>query len=1062
MLSDEHVLALIGDVGTNREYLAHLVDQISTTFGVLPFIGAGMSASFKFPAWDAFLLRAAREVNHEARTRDLLHTYQYEEAASEVFDRLGARRAQDLMEQTFGDHLLEGKPVAGALCQLRRLPEGPIVTTNFDRVLEKVFEREKPPLLPFTYLEADRGIEALQQNKRFLLKLHGDWENPKSRVLTLTEYAAAYGSSSTGQIHFGLHLPTLLKQLLSGRCCLFLGCSLKQDRTMQILATIARENHHILHYALVNRPAADDAFQQRARELSNLGIRPVWLPAGAYDLVEPVLEYLVDKAIAGLGRLVRKLQYSTGKDVPNNIPGLTNKTIGRGLEIAQVSTLLRTTSMLTITGPGGCGKSRLAIEVAAQIKPDFEDGVFYISLAELGAEADREGTLAPRVGRILGVVEAAGRPPHVSLAEHISDKRVLLVLDNCESALKSCRAVITYLLPRCPNLTVLATSRRPLDNRDRADSRVEQERLYPLAPLATPDEEVTSLEAIAGTESVALFVERARERNPTWQLASKDVPAVAELCRALDGIPLAIEVAAARFSVKSLDQLATESSNLMTALGQLRGGDLRRWKTLTAALKWSYGLLTHRQQSFMRAMSVFNGGWTEEAAAAVYAHSSTDHTSVTDYLEVLSANSLLVGTEANGVRRFRFLEPIRQMADAQLSPEERDSFARAHALHFLNLAEVGSPELLKSQQSFWLDRLQSDVDNFRAVFRWCVKNREAEHGLRLIGVLWRFAEIRGYLTEGRARARDVLAIDGVEHYPVQLVKALSGAGMLAYRQADFEAARQMFGRVLEITTQLNLQQERAMALNDLGNVALMQAHFDLAKDFYNDALKAQLAAGTPRDIAVAKFNVGSLATAMGNYDTAEPVLSQSLEEFRAEGNERDSAFPLNTLAQIAIAKGNLGLATDQAIASYDIRKKLGDSKGAADSQRTVAWALIQGGDFENGKEKLSESIRIARSLRDARGLAESLELFGLLYDRLRKVGRAVEALGAAEHIRSGNNYALPPVRAQLRQAVLSDGLNSLGELEYERAWKRGFASNPEDAVERACAPDMSATAASAR
>ena len=1055
-MSDAEMQALLGNIPANADYLPQLVNQFGTRAGILPFVGAGMSMSFNLPGWSFFLLDLAKEAGNVEATKDHLNASRYEEAAAGVLEGLGPRRFQDLLAKNFGDQKLEGRTLWGAVGELAKFPSGPIITTNFDRVIETAFAQAGRNLTPYTHAQAKKGIEALQQDRPFLLKLHGDWADPATRILTLEEYKAAYGDTTGRDITFTLPLPTLLFQLMTSRCCLFLGCSLKQDRTVTILRSIARGNPDLVHYAIVERPASEDEFRRRAAELSGQSIRPVWFPTGKFELMQPLLAYLADKAAQGLQRLAAKLvtRTSSGKQVQNNIPVLATPTIGRDDEVRQVEDMLRVARFVTITGVGGSGKSRLAIEVAKAVKENYEDGVWFIPLAELAKKADKERVLPSRVGKIIGVPEQANRPPLESLADHLAVGTYLIVLDNCEHLIDSCRELASFLLPKCPDLTILATSRRPLNRSAGANTHpLSQERLYPLAPLDTPPPEITDFDEIAANESVALFVQRAEQRAPGWKLRPENAESVAALCRALDGVPLGIEVTAARLAVKSAQDLEATSRHLLTAVGNVRAGDLRPWKTLTAALRWSYGLLRPSEQLFMRSMAVFDGGWTEQSAEAVYPRPEHDTTSVLDYLQALHENSLVVTTELNESKRFRFLEPVRQLVQMQLAADERQECERRHAEFFLNLAETAAPELLMANQIQWLDRLQIEVDNLRAAIRWSAAQKEAERGLRLIAALWRFTEIRGYYREGRARAEDVLRIEGADRFPALVSKVLSGAGMLAYRQADFDAADTMFARSLAMEKELGNSAGIANALNDLGNVSNMKGDFTRARDLYMESLDIERKNGNQRAVAVAQFNLGNVAVGVGQYDEAERWLTDSLRDFRENGNHRESAFPLNTLGQLATATGQLDLAEEYAQESLEIRKKVKDTKGIADTLRTAGWASVERGDYNLAGDRLSESISLARGIGDRRGVAETLELFGLLFARTGRYLQAVESFAAAEQIRHGFNYALPPIRIERRESTLAQAKEILGTQSYDRAWRRGMSASFSDAVDKVLRQD---------
>jgi non-specific serine/threonine protein kinase len=1037
-MSDEKAIQELLDMdAAGREHLSLLEAQFSTRAGVIPFVGAGFSVPYRFPQWDAFLNGLAAEAGTEAETKAQLGALQYEEAAGALLRALGQRRFQDKLAASFGDDVLEGQEISGAVAELLRFPPGPIITTNFERVIESAFARARRKLTPYWHSYAGKGSEALQQDRPFLLKLHGDWEHPTTRVLTLDEYRSAYGDASGDRVDFTLPLPTLLFKLLTTRCCLFLGCSLKQDRTMQLLRSVARDIPDLVHYAIVEKPRAADEYRRRAAELSAQNIRPVWYPPGRHDLIQPLLTHLARQAALGLRRLADGLDTPrvAGTTVPNNIPQLGNATIGRESEIEHLREMLRVARLVTITGPGGCGKSRLAIETAAAMKDRYDGGVWIIPLADLARKADREGVLPSRIGKVIGVAEQAGRPPHESLAEHLATGRFLLVLDNAEHLISSCRSLASYLLPACPDLTILATSRRPIT--------LPQERLYPLAPLAAPDPEATDFAEIAANESVKLFVARARERSPSWDLKPAHALDVARLCRELDGIPLAIEVAAARLGVQSVETMAAHSQDLLLALGNRPTGDLRTW-TLRAALRWSYGLLRPVEQRFMRAMTVFDGGWTAESAEAVFGDARPG--SVLDLLQELHDHSLVVSSEHGGVTRFRYLEPIRQVAQLELRKNERDDYEGRHAAFFLQFAENAAPHLLQADQAVWLDRLNLEVDNFRAATRWSVATRNAEHGLRLMAALWRFVEIRGYFTEGRVRTAQVLDIPGVEQYPAALSKVLSGAGMLSYRQADFDDAREKFTRSLELEQRLQNDAGIANALNDLGIVATMRGDLTRARDLYAQSLAIEQRNHNPRGVAVGLFNLGFVELRIGAYDEARRLLMESLEGFRQDGNERESAFPLNGLGLLHVATGQIPLALEYAGASLEIRQRLKDVRGTADSQRTLGWAAIESGDVVHARARLAESLTAARGVGDRRGIAETLEMFGLLYACEGRAARAVELFAASDQIRRGSSPPLPAL-ASRRERALTAGRGTLGQDQYDAAWRRGTSANVSDLVD---------------
>ncbi len=1034
------IQALLGDQAANRDHLPLLEEQFGTRAGLIPFVGAGMSAPFGLPQWGAFLTALAAEAGLQDQIAARLAAAEYEEAASDVMEGLGARRFQDLLAAQFGDGRLDGRRIDGAVAALLHLPPGPIITTNFDRVIETAFAQGGRKLTPYWHSYAGKGSEALQQDRPFLLKLHGDWDDPAARVLTLEEYRTTYGDAAAEHVDFSLPVPTLLFKLLTTRCCLFLGCSLRQDRTIRLLRAVARDIPDLVHYAIVERPADEAAFHARAAELSSQSIRPIWYPTGRHDLIRPVLAHLAERAAAGIRRLAATLTVAS-RPVANNLPDLGGVTIGRDSEIAQLGDMLRAARLVTVTGVGGCGKSRLAVEVARAAQESYDGGVWFVQLADLARKADREGVLPTRVGRILGVPEQPGRPPHESLAEHLKTGRFLLVLDNCEHLIVSCRTLADYLLTRCPDLTIVATSRRPLN--------LPQERFYPLAPLQVPDAGA-GFDQIASSEAVQLFVDRAKQRAPSWQLEPAQAAAVAEVCRALDGIPLAIEVAAARLGVQSVAGMAAHSRDLLTTLGNNPSGDLRTW-TLRAALRWSYGLLRPAQQQFMRAMTVFDGGWTAEAAAAVVEDAGAEvrgrsASDVLDRLQELFEQSLLVSSDVNGVKRFRYLEPVRQMVQLELADEELEGYEQRHADFFLRLTETAAPHLLQADQAVWLDTLQVEVDNLRRVLRWSVAKADPERGLRMMAALWRFAEIRGFLSEGRMRGREILGIPHVDLHPAELSRVLSGVGILAYRQADLDEAAQQFARSLDIEKRLGNRGGIANALNDLGIVASTKGEWTRSRELYGESLALEQEAGNARGIAVAQFNLGTTAFRLGEYAEAERLLTDSLARFRNSGNDRESAFPYNRLAELFIETGRRQLARDHAEAGLARREAAKDTKGIADSLRTLGWLALENGDLATAGEQLRKSLTVARGVGDKQGITETFEFLALLRTAEGQAARAIELWAAAEELRGMLRSVRTAARAAARSAALDLCRGQLTPEAYDSAWRRGASWRLDEAI----------------
>lgn len=435
----------------------------------------------------------------------------------------------------------------------------------------------------------------------------------------------------------------------------------------------------------------------------------------------------------------------------HNLPADRTSFVGRGRELAEVKRALAMTRLLTLTGAGGSGKTRLALEVARNLVSSYPDGAWLAELAPLS-----EGTLLPQVvASSLRVREQPGRALADTLVDHLRKKHLLLVLDNCEHVVDAAARLVDALLSACPRLRILATSREAL--------RTDGEVVWRVPPLSVPDpDKPSSVEELGRSEAVRLFLERARYRRQGFELTDGNAGAVAEICQRLDGIPLALELAAARVGVLSAGQI---SARLDGSLALLRGGGrtiLPRHQTLRGALDWSHNFLSEPEKSLFRRLSVFAAGWPLEAAEAVGPGGGVGAGDVLDLLELLVDKSMVV-TETGGedVRRYRLLEPVRQYARERLEESgEAEETRHRHAAFFLMLAEEAEQELTGPAHQAWLERLETEHDNLRAALSWAIDGGDPELGLRLAAALWLFWYTHGHLAEGRDRLEKALSKTG--------------------------------------------------------------------------------------------------------------------------------------------------------------------------------------------------------------------------------------------------------------------------------------------------------------
>src|SRR5215207_8382269 len=514
----------------------------------------------------------------------------------------------------------------------------------------------------------------------------------------------------------------------------------------------------------------------------------------------------------------------------NNLPLQHTPLIGREKEVAEVRDLLRgdETRLLTLTGPGGTGKTRLALQAAADLLDDFPDGTFFAPLATL-TEAE---LLIPTVAETLGMRETAEQPLDESIKDYLGERRLLFVLDNFEQVLEAAPAV-SELLSAAAGLKVLATSRTPLG--------LYGEHEFPVPPLTLPDlKSPPPLERLTQYEAVGLFVERARALKPDFSITNESAPAVAEICVRLDGLPLAIELAAARIKMlppKAMLQRLT--SRLKLLIGGAR--DLpERQRTLRATIEWSFALLDEGEQVLFGRLAVFSGGRTLEAIEAICDAERDLPVEAFDGISSLLDKSLLRQEEGpNGEPRFVLLEIVHEFAREKLQESaEAEQIKRVHAQYFLTLAEEAYPELKGANQLDWLERLEAEHDNMRAALSWALQRKEAEVALRLGGALWWFWSMRGYYSEGRRWLEEALAMDG-RGSPEVRAMALAGVGQLALDQGELDRAKEACEEGLQLLAHEGREaasEAKLILLVWLGFVAWGREEYGQAKELFEEGL----------------------------------------------------------------------------------------------------------------------------------------------------------------------------------------------------------------------------------
>jgi predicted ATPase/class 3 adenylate cyclase len=577
---------------------------------------------------------------------------------------------------------------------------------------------------------------------------------------------------------------------------------------------------------------------------------------------------------------------------PGNLPAQLTSFVGREEETAEAARLLGRTRLLTLTGAGGTGKSRLALQVAAELLPGYRDGAFF---ADLSSVTDPD--LVPAVlARALRVPEAPGRPVLEALRDHLRDRRLLLVADNFEQVTEA-GAVVEALLAAAPGLTVLATSRVALSLRG------EQELVVP--PLALPDPaRPADLEALGRSDAVRLFVERAQAVGPSFELTDENAQAVAGICARLDGLPLAIELAATRTKVLTPEQILPR---LQRSLTLLTGGARTlpdRQRTLRGAIAWSYDLLPAAEQRLFARLSVFSGGWTLASAEAVGDPEALGLDPLEATTSLVDRSLATTTAAAAGGSRFSLLETIREFGRERLAASgELDEVARQHASWFLDLAVAAEPHLDGADQGEWLDRCDLEHANLRAALRWAIEAGETDRAQEAAGAIWRFWQQRGHLAEGRRWLEELLAMPSGQGPTPARAKALTGAGGIAWWQEDIAAARGYYQEALAIARRLGDPARTAQALYNQAFVAGAGGDFDGALGLFEESLELALLAGDEPGAARAEWMLAIRDLAAGDWDRPLAIAERAVATWRRLGDRLQMADGLVWLGVVYVRAG---------------------------------------------------------------------------------------------------------------------------------------------------------------
>lgn len=735
----------------------------------------------------------------------------------------------------------------------------------------------------------------------------------------------------------------------------------------------------------------------------------------------------------------------------HNLPIQMTSFIGREREIADVRGRLEETHLLTITGAGGVGKTRLALQVGAEAMQGDGDGVWLVELASL-----TDPDLVPQaVAQVFRVAEEPGKPLLESLLAFLSGKRMLLLLDNCEHLLSACARFADTVLRRCPNVHLLVSSREPLG--------IAGESVFRLPSLAFPDEtKLPAPDELREYEAVRLFSDRASAALPTFAVTERNAAALVSICRQLDGIPLALELAAARVRVLTVEQIAARLNDRFRLLTGGSRTALPRQQTLRAMIDWSYDLLTGAERALLLRLSVFTGGWTLDAAEQVCADTETEDDAeqhglsvrldVLDILDLLTAlvdKSLVVCEEGDTVR-YRLLETIRQYANERVLVSEDAAVLRdRHSACYLTFIEAIVLQLQGKTHADTIAQIATEYDNLRAALHWSLaapKDSE-QTAARLIVALQGFWYARSSFTEGAQWLDRLLSRPSAETPPLLTAKALNAAVSMHWRLGNYSKAQTYLDDLLPLCRVLGDEELQGAALNNQANLLYYQGYYAESRPFYEEALALARVSGNPRRISITLNNLGLVESDLDNYSTARMHFLESLELRRATGDRMGMANVQSNLAEVLLRAGDPAEARRLVEEAYATRSDLQDKFGLSYSLQTRAELAIYDCDFPQARLLLAESLMLKQEIGEKWGLIAILHMAAEIALQEKDAHMTCLLLGAAEARRIALGAALPPREVARATRMQEDAAALCGRQACEQSLILGRAMPSEEAME---------------
>ena len=790
---------------------------------------------------------------------------------------------------------------------------------------------------------------------------------------------AAFESASDA-VHSALQLQLALSDpkstdglALSVRCGLHAGAHQRRDndffgsevnRAARVMS-VAHGGQTLLSRAVADRVAGTLPSGATLRDLGRVRLRDLTSPEHVYQLLHPQLR-------ADFPPL-RSLEAT-----PNNLAQQLNSFVGREREAAEVKAMLASNRLVTLLGMGGIGKSRLSVQLGAEVMDDYADGVWLVELAPL---SDPQ-LVAQAVASVLGVKEEAGRPVIDALVKFVKDRQLLIILDNCEHVVHACAELSKQLLQAGPGLKVLASSRDPL--------QIAGETAYHVPTLSAPSpHKKVTLAELTQHEAVRLFIDRATASQPAFKVTVANAAAVTDICHRLDGIPLAIELAAARTRALSVEAIAARLNDRFRLLVTGDKTVLPRQRTLRALIDWSYDLLDPPERLLFQRLSVFAGGWTLDAADMVGAGDPVDAADVLDLLTRLVEKSLVVMELS--ADRYRMLDTVRHYAQEKLGESGgASSTCTQHLDFYLTLAETARPELAGPEQGTWLAHLDLERENMLSAYEWSGHaDAGVELSLRLVHALRPYWKNRGLMTLGYRMAVELLARPGFQARDAARSRALFGVGQLCHFMGRYREATIHLAESLAIARAIGDSQRIAMVLQPLGMACLGEGDFSAARQYLEEGVALAGKSGNQREYAAAQNALAMLYRMEGRLDAAQPLYEKVVTLARDLGDRESIAIGLLNLAMVLIARGSEGATRPMLLEVLSISAEIG-SRPAVQSALEVCTGLAatqrdweQAAQFFGAAEALATTTGLKRDPADESFLAPL-------------IARATSALGTAK------------------------------------------------------------------